>query len=103
VTALACPIRARWRSGCVNHRVESCADRSPHGLLVPAQRPAVQRRAVEIGMTVSTKSRSKIALISGRGARPLQRLVRPQPMLVSVRGCKNGSGMRLHIAELRLS
>jgi hypothetical protein len=36
--ALACPIRTRWRSGCSNHGVESCAGVPLHGPLVPAQR-----------------------------------------------------------------
>jgi hypothetical protein len=44
VMARGCPIRARWRSGRSNHGVESCADRSSHGLLVPAQRLAHQPR-----------------------------------------------------------
>jgi len=43
------------------------------------QRAAVQRRAVEIGTSLGTKRRSKIAPISGREARPLQRLVGRQP------------------------
>ncbi len=43
--------------------------------MAAAQRIAVQRRAVEIGMTISTKSPSKIAPIAWRGARPLQRRV----------------------------
>jgi hypothetical protein len=42
--ALGCLIRTRWRSGHVNHGVELCADRSSHGLLVPAQRRAHQPR-----------------------------------------------------------
>ena len=41
-----------------------------------AERVAVQRCAFEIGMTASTISLFKIAPISGRVARPLQRLVR---------------------------
>jgi hypothetical protein len=45
--------------------------------MAAVQRIAVQRRAVEIGTALSTKSRSKIAPISGRNARPLQRLVGP--------------------------
>ncbi len=39
--------------------------------MVPAQRVAHQRRAVEIGKAVGTKPRCKIAPISGREARPL--------------------------------
>ena len=41
-----------------------------------AERVAVQRRAVEIGTAVGTIPRSKIAPISWRNARPLQRRVR---------------------------
>jgi hypothetical protein len=41
-----------------------------------AQRFAVQRRAVESGTTLGTKSHFKIAPISWRRARPLQRRVR---------------------------
>ena len=44
VMARGCPIRARWRSGCVNHRAESSADRQSNGPLVPAQRLAHQPR-----------------------------------------------------------
>ncbi len=42
--ARGCLIRTRWRSGRVNHRAESGAGRSSHGLLVPAQRRAHQPR-----------------------------------------------------------
>jgi hypothetical protein len=44
VTALGCPIRARWRSGRSNHGAESGADRQSNGPLVPAQRVAHQPR-----------------------------------------------------------
>ncbi len=64
--------------------------------MVAAQRIAVQRRAVGIGTTLGTKPRSKIAPISGREARPLQRRVGPRlrgayiidrALLASVYGC----------------
>ena len=41
-----------------------------------AQRPAVQRRVVGIGTTLSIKPPAKMAPISWRNARPLQRRVR---------------------------
>jgi len=44
-------------------------------MMATAQRVGVQRRAVEIGTAIGTKPRSKIAPISWREARPLQRLV----------------------------
>jgi hypothetical protein len=44
VTARGCLIRTRWRSGCSNHGVESCAGVPLHGPLVPAQRAAHQPR-----------------------------------------------------------
>jgi len=47
------------------------------GVVRAVQRVAVQRRATWIGTTVGTKPQSKIAPISGREARPLQRLVSP--------------------------
>ena len=54
--------------------------------MVAAQRVGVQRRAFKIGMTLSTKSRSKIAPISGREARPLERRVgRARSMLDGIR------------------
>jgi hypothetical protein len=47
--------------------------------VLSAQRLAVQRRAVEIGTAVGTTPHPKIAPISGREARPLQRRVGPLP------------------------
>ena len=47
VTALGCLIRTGWRSGRSNHGVESCAGRSSHGSLVPAQRLAHQPRRTD--------------------------------------------------------
>jgi hypothetical protein len=44
VMAVGCLIRARWRSGRGNHRVESGVGVPSHGLLVPAQRLAHQPR-----------------------------------------------------------
>jgi hypothetical protein len=44
-----------------------------------AQRPGVQRRAVESEKTFGTKPLSKMPAISGREARPLQRRVSRQP------------------------
>jgi hypothetical protein len=67
-----------------------------------AQRIAVQRRAVEIGITVSTKSLSKIAPISGRVARPLQWLVRRVASINGIRKPLYSNHIRLvHAAELR--
>jgi hypothetical protein len=45
--AVGCPIHTGWRSGCSNHGVESCAGRSSHGSLVPAQRLAHQPRRTD--------------------------------------------------------
>jgi hypothetical protein len=72
VTALGCPIRARWRSGCSNHRAESGANRSSHGLLVPAQRLAHQRRRTcRSGERLGDTSFQKSPDLVGAKRRPL--------------------------------
>jgi hypothetical protein len=67
VTAVGCPIRARWRSGCSNHGVESGAGRSSHGSLVPAQRFGIQLpRARWVELSKCQRSRARSGLLQCR-------------------------------------
>ena len=63
--------------------------------MAAVQRIAVQRRAVEIGTAIGTKSHFKIAPISWREARPLQRLVRPQVEMASLNLRQSHSALQL--------
>ena len=84
VMAVGCLIRARWRSGRVNHGAESGADRQSDGSLVPAQRLAHQpRRTCRLGKRSCCIQLRKSARSCRRERRRLYGLVRRRPILRS--------------------
>ena len=83
---------------CVLRRWSAPIDPSARDpMQAPAQRVAVQPRAVEIRTTLGTTSRSKIAPISGRNARRLERRVgRLVALARSLPACQNHTCMVPH-------